>query len=67
MRELFPSTSALLEPVAVRLRCLPCEVAWSGTAESPCWVCGDHGTLLNSAVVVRERGGLAPFDFELFV
>ena len=67
VRELFPSANALLEAVPVRLRCLPCEVAWSGSAESSCWVCGDPGTLLNTAVVVRERGGLAPFDFELFV
>lgn len=51
----------------MRLRCLPCEVAWSGFAESTCWVCGDRGTPLNTAVVVRERGGLVPFDFELFV
>ena len=67
MRELFPSVNALLDVVMVRLRCVPCEVAWSGSPESTCWVCGDHGTLLNAAVVVRERGGLAPFDFELFV
>jgi hypothetical protein len=57
----------LTEQLSVRLRCLPCEVAWSGFAESTCWVCGDRGTPLNTAVVVRERGGLVPFDFELFV
>jgi hypothetical protein len=66
VRELFPSASALADPVTVRLRCLSCEVAWSGPADSECWVCSDHGTPLHAAVVVRERGLLAPFDFELF-
>jgi hypothetical protein len=57
----------LVETIAVRLRCLPCEVAWSGVPDSTCWVCGESGTPLNTAVVVRERGGMVPFDFELFV
>ena len=67
VRDLFPSASALADPVIVRQRCIPCEVAWSGPPESSCWVCEESGTPLNSAVVVRERGGLTPFDFELFV
>jgi hypothetical protein len=67
VRELFPSANALLDLVPVRLRCLPCEVAWNGAPESGCWVCGEEGTPLNTAIVVRERGGLSSFDFELFV
>jgi hypothetical protein len=65
VRELIlaPGTNAV--KVTVRLRCLPCEVAWSGPADSDCWVCGHAGTLLNTAVVVSERG-LVPFDLDLF-
>jgi hypothetical protein len=48
----------------VRLRCLPCEVAWSGDAASPCWCCGAEGTPLNTAVAARERT-VSAFDLDL--
>jgi hypothetical protein len=66
VRDVFPTAGSLLEPVTVRLRCAPCEVAWSGPADSSCWVCGEGGTPLNTALVVRDRT-VVPFDFELFV
>lgn len=50
----------------VRLRCAACEVAWSGPAASSCWVCGEPGSPLNTALVVRGRGGVASFDLDLF-
>lgn len=67
MRERMPSsvTTATL-PVMVRLRCVPCEVAWSGPAESACWVCGDAGTPINTGLVA-SRGGFLSFDTELVV
>ena len=48
----------------VRLRCLPCEVAWSGPQRSECWVCGRQGTALNTAVAARDRT-VSAFDLEL--
>ncbi len=48
----------------VRLRCLPCEVAWSGDPHSDCWVCGEPGTPLNTAVAARERT-ISAFDLDL--
>ncbi len=29
--------------VGMRLSCLPCEVAWTGTSETNCWVCEGLG------------------------
>ncbi len=48
----------------VRLRCMPCEVAWSGPAESTCWVCGGEGEGLRTAVRLYEADEL-DFDFDL--
>jgi rRNA maturation endonuclease Nob1 len=48
----------------VRLRCHRCEVAWSGTPQSECWVCGEPGTALNTAVAARDHMASA-FDLEL--
>lgn len=46
----------------VRMRCTPCDVAWSGEAESDCWVCGEPGTGLRTLVRFRENEHL---DLEL--
>lgn len=48
----------------VRLRCLHCEVAWSGPQRSECWVCGQPGTALNTAIAARDRS-VSAFDLEL--
>jgi hypothetical protein len=48
----------------VRLRCSPCEVAWSGTAESRCWVCGNQGEGLRTATRLYDLHDLE-FDFDL--
>ena len=48
----------------VRLRCLRCEVAWSGPQRSECWVCGELGTALNTAIAARDRT-VSAFDLEL--
>jgi len=48
----------------VRLRCLHCEVAWSGPQLSGCWVCGQTGTALNTAIAARDRT-VSAFDLEL--
>jgi hypothetical protein len=48
----------------VRLRCLACEVAWSGPQRSECWVCGQQGTALNTAIAARDRT-VSAFDLEL--
>jgi hypothetical protein len=48
----------------VRLRCMHCEVAWSGPQRSGCWVCGEPGTALNTAVAARDRT-VSAFDLEL--
>ena len=48
----------------VRLRCLHCEVAWSGPQRSGCWVCGQPGTALNTAIAARDRT-VSAFDLEL--
>ncbi|TML11398.1 MAG: hypothetical protein E6G39_14000 [Actinobacteria bacterium] len=48
----------------VRLRCLHCEVAWSGPQRSECWVCGEPGTTLNTAIAARDRT-VSAFDLEL--
>jgi hypothetical protein len=50
----------------VRLRCTACDVAWSGAATSPCWVCGGDGTPLSTLVTARENTVTA-FDLDLLV
>jgi hypothetical protein len=59
---LTPAPSA---PVTLRLRCAPCEVAWSGTVESSCWVCGGDGAPLNA--LLGRSGALLSFDADLLV
>ncbi|MDH4169163.1 MAG: hypothetical protein OEW42_06180 [Acidimicrobiia bacterium] len=56
VRELEPRPS-------VRLRCGDCDVAWSGSADSLCWVCGEPGIGLRSVVRYRERE-LFDLDFD---
>lgn len=56
---LIPATTRTA-PVTARLRCAACEVAWSGTAESTCWVCNGEGAPLNALL---GRSG-APLSFE---
>ncbi|MEO8694233.1 MAG: hypothetical protein ABI658_11990 [Acidimicrobiales bacterium] len=41
-----------------------CEVAWSGPQRSECWVCGQPGTALNTAIAARDRT-VSAFDLEL--
>lgn len=38
----------------VRYRCTPCEVAWTTTEDEQCWVCGEKGESLRSALALRE-------------
>jgi rRNA maturation endonuclease Nob1 len=49
--------------IPVRLRCTQCEVAWSGPAQSTCWVCGHPGLTLNNAMAARDRT-VSAFDLE---
>lgn len=63
VNEIFPMRRLLTEP-SVRLRCLRCEVAWSGQPRSDCWVCGEPGTSLNTALAARERS-VSAFDLDL--
>ncbi len=56
----------VLPAPAVRLRCHRCEVAWSGAAVSPCWVCGDPGTPLNALVAAREQS-VSAFDLDVIM
>ncbi|MEE9416939.1 MAG: hypothetical protein V3V01_16780 [Acidimicrobiales bacterium] len=62
MSELLPRSSAVETPPLLRLRCAPCDVAWSGEQESPCWVCGEPGTGLRTLV---RFGGVEQLDLEL--
>jgi hypothetical protein len=39
----------------VRLRCLACEVAWTGAPDSDCWVCEQPGLALNRMVLRHEH------------
>jgi hypothetical protein len=66
VRDVFPAAGSVLDAIKVRMRCAPCEVAWSGPADSRCWVCDEAGSPLHTAIAVRDRGALAPFDFDLF-
>ena len=52
-------------PPIVRLRCLHCDVAWTGEADSDCWVCELPGTTLNAAFVRRDRSAEALEEFDL--
>ena len=38
----------------VRFRCLPCEVAWTSNDDDTCWVCGESGDSLRTALALRE-------------
>lgn len=35
----------------VRLRCHACDVAWTGAADSSCWVCEEPGVAVNRPLV----------------
>ncbi len=59
----MPLVRPLEDPPLVRLRCTTCDVAWSGSPESPCWVCGEPGAGLRSIVRYRERE-INDFEFE---
>jgi hypothetical protein len=52
-------------PVTVRLRCSACEVAWSGSTDSDCWVCGGIGAPLNTTTT--GRASVLSFEAELLV
>ena len=62
MSALSPLRSLPSEAPVVRQRCLPCEVAWSGPAGTPCWVCGEDGIGLRS-VLPRTDDELLALDF----
>lgn len=47
----------------VRYRCLACEVAWTAEHDSTCWVCGEPGMTLRSALALREDDHLH-LDFQ---
>ncbi|NNE74218.1 MAG: hypothetical protein HKN26_11180 [Acidimicrobiales bacterium] len=53
----------LEQPPLVRLRCTECDVAWTGEAESPCWVCGDPGMGLRAVIRYTDQD-LMQLDFD---
>jgi hypothetical protein len=68
MSDLLPreqASTALLPEPRVRLRCIACEVAWSGAPTSVCWVCGDRGSVLSVAGLVTRSGVPMGLDFDL--
>ncbi len=43
----LPGVTAILPKfrrVGLRMSCTSCEVAWTGTADSDCWVCEEPGS-----------------------
>lgn len=64
MSELFPLRPRPPAPPRVRLHCDACEVAWSGAADSPCWVCGETGETLRPILAGRE-GTVSELDLDL--
>lgn len=62
-----PSTATVRTPVLpkqnVRYRCLPCEVAWTGADDEGCWMCGEAGDPLRTALALREDDHLH-LDFQ---
>lgn len=62
--EIFPLRRLVTTEPRMRLRCLRCEVAWSGAPRSECWVCGDPGTSLNTTIAARDRS-VSAFDLDL--
>jgi hypothetical protein len=64
--DLFPLRTRLPASPRVRLRCDPCEVAWSGAVESSCWVCGTAGTALHPGLASRSETTSA-FDLDLLI
>ena len=49
--------------VNVRYRCHPCDVAWTAVSDEGCWVCGEEGSTLRSAMALREDDHLH-LDFQ---
>jgi hypothetical protein len=64
--DLFPLRTRLPAEPRVRLRCDPCEVAWSGPRDSSCWVCGSEGAALHPTLAGREHT-VSAFDLDLLV
>lgn len=52
-------------PPVVRLRCLACDVAWTGESGSGCWVCGEEGTALNHLFLRRDPTTDALEEFDI--
>lgn len=57
------SSIPLLNQQRVRYRCLPCEVAWTADEEAACWICGEAGYSLRTALALREDDHLH-LDFQ---
>ena len=57
--------TAVRDTPIVRLRCAPCEVAWTGEPHSACWVCGAPGLSLNRLLVRHDRAVDALEEFDL--
>jgi len=64
--DLFPLRTRPPTEPRVRLRCEPCEVAWSGPRDSGCWVCGSEGAALHPGLAARENT-VSAFDLDLLV
>ena len=62
-----PSTATVRAPVLpaqrVRYRCLACEVAWTAVDDENCWICGQSGDSLRTALALREDDHLH-LDFQ---
>gem|GEM_PF-5759240 len=46
-RSQLPGSTSILpryRKVGLRMSCNACEVAWTGSPESPCWVCEEVGS-----------------------
>ncbi len=57
------SSTPLLAQQRVRFRCLTCEVAWTAEDDTGCWICGEPGHGLRSALALREDDHLH-LDFQ---
>lgn len=57
------SSIPILHQKQVRFRCLPCEVAWTAEDDEGCWVCGEPGYSLRTALALREDDHLH-LDFQ---
>ncbi|MFA9565953.1 MAG: hypothetical protein ACERLM_14810 [Acidimicrobiales bacterium] len=54
MSSLHPLEQKRRPEVIVRLHCHACQVAWSGTRDSSCWVCDGPGRTHEASVLSRR-------------